>query len=241
MCPPGWSSTSPEPLQPARGPASGPASPASVDLYWLPLGAGGRCVRVNGLVYEALAARLARRERRALYHSALVVSVDGEQFAIEMAPVWNTPDPERGVTGEGPVGVRALGRLKLFRYEVRCWRAGRIPDVDEAVDSPRRLSNESLMARRILDLVPEFPLATWGADQQHTGDMWNSNSLVSWLLARSGHDCASVSPPAGGRAPGWSAGLVVAMREDVGRPPLGTSGTDVEIGVAAGSNHGRHG
>ena len=29
----------------------------TVDLYWLPLGAGGHCVRVNGLVYEAVAAR----------------------------------------------------------------------------------------------------------------------------------------------------------------------------------------
>jgi hypothetical protein len=27
-----------------------------VDLYWLPFGAGGHCVRLNGIVYEALAA-----------------------------------------------------------------------------------------------------------------------------------------------------------------------------------------
>ena len=33
-----------------------------VDLYWLPLGAGGHCVRANGRVYEAVAARLAGRE-----------------------------------------------------------------------------------------------------------------------------------------------------------------------------------
>ena len=56
---------------------------------------------------------------------------------IEMGPVWNTPDPQRGVVGEGPVGLRSLGRSRLFRYEVRCWRDGRIPDVDEAVDSPQ--------------------------------------------------------------------------------------------------------
>jgi hypothetical protein len=29
---------------------------ARVDLYWLPLGAGGRFVRLNGKAYEALAA-----------------------------------------------------------------------------------------------------------------------------------------------------------------------------------------
>ena len=32
---------------------------ATVDLYWLPLGAGGHFVRLNGRLYEALAARLA--------------------------------------------------------------------------------------------------------------------------------------------------------------------------------------
>ena len=43
-----------------------------VDLYWLPLGAGGHSVRLNGRVYEAVAARRAGA-RRDLYHSALVV------------------------------------------------------------------------------------------------------------------------------------------------------------------------
>ncbi len=36
-------------------------SRASIDLYWLPLGAGGHSVRLNGRVYEALAARLGGR------------------------------------------------------------------------------------------------------------------------------------------------------------------------------------
>ena len=186
---------------------------ARVDLYWLPLGAGGRCVRANGRMYEAVAARFAGRERLALYHSALEVHLSGERFVIEMGPVWNTPDPQRDVVGEGPVGLRSLGRSKLFRYEVRCWRDGRIPDVDEAVDSPQRISHDADRARRVLELLPEFPRRTWGADEQRTGDMWNSNSLISWLLARSGHDLTTLSPPAGGRAPGWSAGLVVAARE----------------------------
>jgi hypothetical protein len=42
--------------------------------------------------------------------------------------------------------------------------------------------------------------------------MWNSNSIVAWLLARAGFDMASVAMPANGRAPGWDAGLVVAAR-----------------------------
>ena len=42
--------------------------------------------------------------------------------------------------------------------------------------------------------------------------MWNSNSLVAWLLATSGHDVTSLAPPGGGRAPGWTAGLELAQR-----------------------------
>ena len=46
-----------------------------VDLYWLPLGAGGHSVRLNGRVFEALAARVEHRPACDLYHSALVVRV----------------------------------------------------------------------------------------------------------------------------------------------------------------------
>jgi hypothetical protein len=183
-----------------------------VDLYWLPLGAGGRFVRSNGRVYEALAARLEHRDRSDLYHSALEVHVAGRRFVIEQAPVWNMRQSDRGVVGEGPVGSPWLGRLRLFRYEIRRWHDGVIPDRDEAVDSPTRVSTEPELAQRLLDLVPSFPTATWGRDEQHTGEMWNSNSLTAWLLARSGHDTAAIAPPAHGRAPGWRAGLTVAER-----------------------------
>ena len=190
-----------------------PASAGSVDLYWLPLGAGGRFVRLNGRLYEFLAARRERRATCALYHSALEVRLGPDRFVIEMAPVWNIPDAERGAVCEGPVGLRGLGRSRWFRYEVRRWLDGRIPDVAEAVDSPRRMSADLAHAKRALELAPQFPTFVWGIDEQRTGDMWNSNSLVSWLLAGSGHDMTDVRPPSGGRAPGWSAGLVVAARQ----------------------------
>ncbi len=183
-----------------------------VDLYWLPLGAGGRFVRSNGRLYEALAARLQHRDRRDLYHSALEVELAGDRYVIEQAPVWNLTDPDRGVVCEGAVGAPSLGRFKLFRYEVRRWRDGVIPDRAEAVDSPRRLSTDPGRAQRVLDLAPAFPTATWGRDEQGTGEMWNSNSLIAWLLARSGHDTDAIAPPAHGRAPGWAAGLSVAAR-----------------------------
>ena len=185
---------------------------AAVDLYWLPLGAGGHSVRLNGLVFEAIAARLQHRGRADLYHSALEVCVPEGRFVIEQAPAWGTSE-ERGLFAEGPVGIRAAGRFRLFRYEVRRWRDGDIPDAAEAVESPQRLTDDTDLARRVLELVPTMPTPVWGRDELHTGEMWNSNSFISWLLVRSGLDVSAIHPPAGGRAPGWHAGLVVARRQ----------------------------
>jgi hypothetical protein len=184
-----------------------------IDLYWLPLGAGGHSVRLNGLVFEAVAAGLARRARRDLYHAGLEVTAPEGRFVIEMTPAWAGEGAERGVVAEGAVGARAAGRFRLFRYEVRRWPDGVIPDVDEAVESPRRLSDDPERARRLLELVPQVPTAVWGRDELRTGEMWNSNSLVSWLIARSGLDVEAVELPSGGRAPGWRAGIVVARRQ----------------------------
>ena len=54
-----------------------------------------------------------------------------------------------------------------------------------------------------------------GRDERHAGEMWNSNSVIAWLLARTGIDAGTIHPPAGGRAPGWRAGLVVATRDEL--------------------------
>jgi hypothetical protein len=186
---------------------------AAVDLYWLPLGAGGHSVRLNGRAYEALCARIGRRPARQLYHSALEVHVPEGRFVIEMTPVHDRHGEQRGVVTGGPVGSRWAGRLKICRYEIRRWRDGQIGDVGEAVDSPRRLSNDEHAARCMLELAPRVPPAVWGRDELHTGDMWNSNSVISWLIAGSGIDAQSITPPSGGRAPGWQAGLVVAGRQ----------------------------
>jgi hypothetical protein len=207
-----------------------PGDGGAVDLYWLPLGAGdaSHCVRWNGRVFEALAARYQHRGALDLYHSALEVHLGNDRYVIEMAPVWGTKESDRGVVGEGAVGLPWLGRSRFFRYEVRRWRNGVIPDVSEAVASPRRLSANRVQAHQVLDLVPAFQTVTWGRDELRTGDMWNSNSLISWLLARSGHDTDAVAPPVHGRAPGWTAGLVVAAREASAalaiREPAGNAG-----------------
>jgi hypothetical protein len=201
--------------------ALGGIGSSSVALYWLPLGAGagGRCVRGSGRAFEALAAARSGRGREDLYHSALEVTLDDELFVVEMAPVWQSADGGRGVVCEGAVGLRPLGRLRLFRYEVRCWRGGAIPDVAAAVESPRLLSTDPSRAARVLELAPGFPNLIWGRDELRTGEMWNSNSLTAWLLAGSDHDLATVRPPAHGRAPGWSAGLLVAARAPAWRAP----------------------
>ncbi len=188
------------------------SSPAAVDLYWIPLGAGGHCVRFNGRVYEAIEAARRHRPRRDLYHSALVVELDGACYAIEVTPSPDADEASRGVVRTGAVGSRCLGSLRLFRYEVRCWRGGSIPDQAYAVGSPRRLTTDASVARRLVGLVRSLPTPVWGRDELETGEMWNSNSVVSWLLARSGIDTEAIEPPAGGRAPGWNAGLVIAHR-----------------------------
>ena len=185
---------------------------SSVDLNWLPLGAGGHSVRLNGRIFEAVVARLEKRDRCDLYHSALVVRVAEGEFVIEQAPVRDGNGALRGVVAEGPVGSRWMRSLRIFRYEIRRWRDGVIPDVDEAVESPQRLTDDPALAQRVLDLVPKVPTPVWGRDELQAGEMWNSNSVISWLIARSGLGVEAVHPPAGGRAPGWRAGLVVARR-----------------------------
>ncbi|HEX7262884.1 MAG TPA: hypothetical protein VF383_01775 [Candidatus Dormibacteraeota bacterium] len=184
-----------------------------IDLYWLPLGAGGNFVRLNGRVYEAIEAAIERRPRYDLYHSGLEVIVPEGRYVIEQTPAGPRGD-ERGVVGVGAIGAYWASRLfPIFHYELRRWRDGVIPDVNEAVESPRRLSNNLADARRLLELAPQVPFLLWGRDELGAGEMWNSNSQISWLLARIGLDVDSIKPPAGGRAPGWHAGLVAEARQ----------------------------
>jgi hypothetical protein len=188
-----------------------------LDLYWLPLGAGGRSVRFNGRVYEAAVAALERRSRLDLYHSALEIHLRGARYVVEMAPAMGQAGSDEEVIA-GAVGSPLLGHFRLFRYEVRRWLGGQIPDVEEAVGSPRRLTDDVAVAQRVLDLVPEAPTPTWGRDELVAGEMWNSNSLISWLLTSAGLDASTVLPPPRGRAPGWHAGIAVARRRATPTP-----------------------
>ena len=185
---------------------------AAVDLYWIPLGAGAHVVRISGKLFEAASALVARRPRCDLYHSALVISVSEGHVMIEQAPVPDLHGERRGVVAEGPVGMRWLGRFRIFRYEIRRWREGSIPDINQAIGSSVRITDDGEVAGRILETLPSIPTPVWGRDEFDTGEMWNSNSVVSWVLARSGARMETIHPPSNGRAPGWDAGLAVAAR-----------------------------
>jgi hypothetical protein len=189
---------------------------ASIELYWLP-----RCGR---LVRAPQRAHLGGRPRPAGAAAAagpvpLRAGGPGAGGAVRGRELLADPRRRRPFARrarEGPVGSRRLGRWRVFRYEVRRWRDGVIADADEAVGRPQRLSDDPRLARRLLALVAELPSPAWGRDELVTGEMWNSNSVIAWLLARSGLPADAIRPPAGGRAPGWAAGLVVAHREQGG-------------------------
>ena len=194
---------------------------AGIHLYWLPLGAGGvGFVRLNGRIYEAAKARLERRQPLDLYHTALEIRLPEGRFTVENA--WPSPDTDvaaRGVVVEGPVFSRRLGRFRPFRYEVRCWRDGVIQDAEEAA-AVQLLSADQDRARDVLDLVATVPPLVWGRDELETGEMWNSNSVISYLLARTSVHAESIGAPRAGRAPGWEAGILAARSMRSGQEPL---------------------
>jgi hypothetical protein len=189
---------------------------AAVDLYWIPLGAGGHSVRFNGRVFEAIEAARQHRKRCDLYHAALVIELDGDRYTIEVAPSPNADEASRGVVAMGPVGSRYLGRWRLFRYEVRCWRGGSIPDLVEAVGEPQRVTIDPGAVRRMLEVVTTIPTPVWGRDELRAGEMWNSNSVIAWVIATAGVPTDALQPPSHGRAPGWFSGIEVARRSGAG-------------------------
>jgi hypothetical protein len=184
---------------------------AAVELFWIPLGAGGHFVAVNGRAYEALRSRIEHRPVARLVHAALLVRCEGKPLGIEQAPAWGPAPPDRRVVAEGPVGIRLAGRLRLFRYEVRVVPGGAIPDIAEAVADPVVLAEEEARARAVLAAVEAVPRLVWGRAPVG-GEMWNSNSVIAWSLVRAGIEAGRIEPPTGCRAPGWASGVALARR-----------------------------
>lgn len=201
---------------------------ATLELLWIPLGAGAVVVRLNGRIFERLSALVARRPACDLYHSALVVHMPEGRYVIEVAPRPDWDCEHRGVMADGAVGHRWLGRFRLFRYEVRRWLDGILPDEGFSV-STVRIEIDLDHARRVIELLPSVPAPVWGRDELGAGEMWNSNSVVSWVLCRAEIDLAPFVMPTGGRAPGWDAGIVIAGRESRQNPDSRSS-PDASLG-----------
>ena len=212
---------------------------AAVDLHWIPLGAGGHSVRFNGRVFEAAEAACQHRRRCDLYHAALVIKLNGDRYTIELAPSPDADEASRGVVATGAVGSRFAGWMRLFRYEVRCWRGGFIPDLGEAVGGPHRLTSSPRVASRFLDVITTVPLPVWGRDELKAGEMWNSNSMIAWLIATAGLSTDELRPPPHGRAPGWHAGLEVARR--AGRTTTSDDALKFSANFVDGRGDGGHG
>lgn len=171
---------------------------ASVEVLWIPLGSGQHIVRLSGRLYERLVAGLERRTSRDLYHAALTVTTSDGRWVVEVAPVPDDDPASRGAVASGAVGMGWLGRFRLFRYELRCWVGGEIPDEPDA-RVRHCLDTTPGEAERLVELVREVPTPVWGRDESGAGEMWNSNSVVSWLLTTWGADTVPLGPPPGGR------------------------------------------
>ena len=115
------------------------------------------------------------------------------------------------------MGIRG-GCVRLFRYELRRWH-------DSGISNERQTTSTVDLdrAERLFDLVPSVPTPVGGRDELGNGEMWNSNSVTSWLLEQSRFDTTQLAPPASGRAPGWHASLVAARRVPVGSRDLITT------------------
>jgi hypothetical protein len=228
---------------------------ASVELYWLPLGAGGWFVRLNGRIYEAIHAFLERRRPLDLYHSALQVRLPEGRFVIENS--WPVPDAEPAARGGGrprprwepPAG--ALARVPLRGPSLagrhHCGRRGG--------------GGKSAAPERRPTGGASPPRPRWRAAQPGVGPRRARNGrdveleLGYFMAARPrGLPTDTICPPAGGRAPGWAAGLVTALREPsderagqssgaAPRPSMdgGTSHSQMRCQSSSWTSPGRHG
>ena len=157
------------------------------------------------------------------YHSALVVRVPEGRFVIEQAPIRDSDGGERGVVAHGAVGSRRAGRFRIFRYEVRRWRDGVIPDIGEAVESPQQLTGDPLLAQRVLDLVPACRHSSGDATRASRGDV--ELQLVDLLADRPQWAPRRV----GASASGWARSRVASWRRGRQKSREGGVMTTVEL------------
>ena len=185
-----------------------PAGEHAVDLYWIPLGSGAHVVRLSGRALRG--PRPPRSGGGPVATSTTRPSRSWCRRAATSSRWLRSPrrGGERGVVAEGAVGSRLArsppdlplrGPVLARRVDPRRCRCGRQPG---AGDRRRRRGPAACST-----LTRSVPTAVWGRHELARGDMWNSNSVTSWLLTRAGVDIDAVRLPPGGRAPGWDAGI----------------------------------
>jgi hypothetical protein len=86
----------------------------------------------------------------------------------------------------------------------------------------------------MLDLLPSVPMKVWGRDELGAGEMWNSNSVIAWLLVRCGLDIETIQPPAGGR------GTRLERRRRRGPALVRWARVDPVTPAVVSTNHGQH-
>ena len=187
---------------------------AAVELYWIPLGAGGHCVRFNGRIFEALdAARrapsalrpLPRGARRPARRPALHDRARRRRRTpTRRAAASSAPAPSAAATSAG---------CACFATRFAAGEADRSPTWTTRSAGRCRLTTDPGVARRLLDLVAAVPRPVWGRDELDAGEMWNSNSVIAWLVATAGLPADELEPAAAGQG----AGLEGRSR---GRAPL---------------------
>ena len=177
----------------------------------MPVGAGTpRLQRASLRLWEAFEAARARRTRTVLYHSALKLHTEGRTRTLELMPAFIDSASPPLLTG--PVGAGLAGPPRPLPHQRVCTHRGGAPPRRWGGERAQGLAHDESVARAIIALAPAVPPYTWGRRVRGTSEMWTSDSVISWLLLRAGVDLAAMHIPAGGRAPGWEAGLEVASR-----------------------------
>ena len=160
--------------------------------HWIPLGAGGHSVRVNGIVCEVISSLIQRRPRQRLPRRP------GDPRPERTVRDRDDTGPERArlerVSWRG--GSRdAIGRsTRILRYESAGDPTASSPTWGDAVASPVRISDDppwhSASWGCSLDAEP-----TWGRDELGTGEMWTCNSVMSGSHPRLGLPGRDRLPP----------------------------------------------
>ena len=187
---------------------------ATVVVYWIPLGAG-----VVGCPHQRQAVRggvgdppRARTCRSTTPPSRSRSRKDASSSRWHPWPTLTASAAAPSEQGRSVPGGRGGCGSFATRSAAGATACFQTPPLLSVV--PSSWPRTPRVARRLIELVPTVPTPTWGRDELSTGEMWNSNSVTSWLLARSGVEVGGLGPPDGGRGPGWDAGLAVAARSD---------------------------